>query len=270
MARLIPTLIQPDELMTLLNSENAGDGRPAIHHPVVIVGACNVLPVAPRLLDAAIAGRDDAAGAAVGATIPGTVFISVNDIETGPDIEASQGGLATPEMMRYGDGNLLPAKELLALVEAAGVTRSSHVVVYTAAVDDTPLLAARLLWALHWLAPTLELQSLALLDGGLAGWCAATAGTPGVLSRHCTSRKAARTSDETALLSRGTTSCGPASLDVDDSNLATTKQVIAAVRARAVSAAGPLLVDTRCAYEFEGESLDRVDYSYIGVAGRMI
>eukprot|EP01045_Picozoa_sp_COSAG04_P026677 COSAG04_NODE_3749_length_2560_cov_2.186103_2_plen_245_part_00 len=206
-------------------------------------GAATPTLVAAPQLRAMLEQQPPPVVVAVGATpgppcarfVPSAAYLPTTAIEAGPDSERW-----TPEMMEAGHGNILPAAAVLRAVAAAGVVPGSSVVVYSAGLAADPLPGARLVWALHWLNPTLSLRSLALLDGGLAGWLAA--GFPTAPTPH----------------QPPTPPPLPVAPAVDTACIATTEEVLAAVSAANGGAAGTaVLVDVRSEAEYRYPHLPR-------------
>jgi 3-mercaptopyruvate sulfurtransferase SseA len=209
---------------------------PAHAAPAVLLLAVGATPTPPPAV------------AAHGLWIPTSVYLPTTAIEAGPTAKRP-----TPVIMTYGDGNLFPADELLAAFTAHGVRRGGSVVVYSAGLHADPLPAARVVWALHWLAPTLGLKALGLLDGGLPGWLAAgfaTAAVPRTLPLPPPQEQAR---------------AGDTSVAVDTSCLATTEEVLAALLRQQDSHC--LLVDVRSSDEYTGASSG--EYTYIDTPGRI-
>jgi 3-mercaptopyruvate sulfurtransferase SseA len=190
--------------------------------------------------------------------IPSSLYLPTAAIEAGPD-----GDQWTPSMMAPGVGNLLPVDKLCAALADHGINPTvagATVIVYSAGLRSDPLPAARVVWMLHRLAPTLRLRMLGLLDGGLPGWLAAGFATAIAPQQPRLSAGFDRAAASAV--------CG-GDVAVDACCLATTAEVLSALPGQSSDGKEepPLIVDVRSLSEYAG--VDAGGYGYINVPGRI-
>lgn len=189
--------------------------------------------------------------------IPSSVYLPTTAVEAGPDKDQW-----VPSMMAPGVGNIFPANKLCAVLAAHGIhptVAGATVIVYSAELQSDPLPAARVVWMLHRLAPTLKFRTLGLLDGGLAGWLAA--GFP-------TTAAPQRPSVPSGFDPAATSASCDGDVAVDACCLATTAEVMTALPGQPIDGRQPpLIVDVRSFNEYAG--VDAGEYGYINVPGRI-
>ena len=172
--------------------------------------------------------------------VPGAVRMHPSFLEAGWESSRYYPSYQKPE-----DGNLMPHKQLVQTLESIGIRPETCVVVYGTA-PAAPLSAARIAWGLM----VAGVQSVKMLDGGLAAWTDWGGDVVENIQYTCRDTDYERTPEPT-----------PSSWKMRSQWLATTAEVEAAGKVAA------RLVDVRTMGEYDGSHKDY--YTFFQRAGHI-